>query len=159
NPDRFGHLRWLSSQAFTWEDLLRGGDRDFNDLTVGFRLETPQGSPLLPVPLPLPAVPSGKQEGPPPSRFPHAPGDWQTSQSGGSPAGRGTATLDNFGATLREGDSFQVTLRHSFTVPAGPSSLRFGFEGPAFDTTAHGMKDAFEAALVDADGRPLVHSF
>jgi hypothetical protein len=34
SPDRFDHLRPLSGGRFAFEDLLHGGDKDFNDLVV-----------------------------------------------------------------------------------------------------------------------------
>lgn len=37
NPGRFANLRALRSGAFGWEDLPRGGDRDFNDLIFRWR--------------------------------------------------------------------------------------------------------------------------
>ena len=63
------------------------------------------------------------------------------------------------GDTLSEGNSFDVTVQHTFTVPQQPSTLSFSFE-PSFDTpVGNAPPDAFEAALVTADGTSLVHTF
>src|SRR5262249_13241268 len=49
------------------------------------------------------------------------------------------------------------TLSRSFTVPTNSPALTFTFSTPAFDTTSAGfVKDAFEAALLDDAGNPLV---
>ncbi len=45
NPDNFDHLRWLSATDFAFEDLLGGGDQDFNDVVVRIQFGTPQGQP------------------------------------------------------------------------------------------------------------------
>jgi hypothetical protein len=81
-------------------------------------------------------------------------------QSGGSSAGKGSVTIDGCDATLREGDSFNVTLSQPITIPAERSTLSFDFSNPAFDSTRQGrVKDAFEVALVDASGHSLVPNF
>ncbi|MBV9124301.1 MAG: cadherin-like domain-containing protein, partial [Planctomycetes bacterium] len=70
-----------------------------------------------------------------------------------------TLTVISSGDTLREGNSFNTTVQHTFTVPQQASTLSLSFE-PSFDTTvANAPKDAFEAALVASDGTPLVHTF
>ena len=70
----------------------------------------------------------------------------------------GSVTADtnkSCAAVLREGDSFLVTLSRVFQVPTSPSILTFTYS-VSFDGTATNlMRDAFEAALVDASGRPL----
>jgi RHS repeat-associated protein len=92
---------------------------------------------------------------PPSERF----GDWVQGQDGGSAAGHGYVDIPDCGATMHEGDSFDVTLRRTFTIPADASFLTFAYSDLAFDTTSQGeMKDAFEAALVDGSGSPLVHT-
>jgi hypothetical protein len=81
-------------------------------------------------------------------------------QSGGSAAGKGTVTISGCDATLREGDSFDVTLSQPITIPAQASALSFDTSNLAFDTTSQGRsKDAFEVALVDASGHSLVPTF
>ena len=68
----------------------------------------------------------------------------------------GSVTFANCEAVLREGDSFQVTLERTFTIPPNAGLLAITYEAPTFDTSATRlMRDAFEAALVDATGRPL----
>lgn len=86
--------------------------------------------------------------------------DWTVQQVGGSSAGKGSVDLpDCAGATLHEGDSFNVTLRKTLTVPQQVSDLLFNFDAPAFDTTSQGtIKDAFEVAFVDAKGRSLLQT-
>ena len=60
---------------------------------------------------------------------------------------------------LHEGDSFLVTLDYDMTIPPDPLSISFKYEA-WFDTTdRNSINDAFEAALIDVDGRPLVHTF
>jgi RHS repeat-associated protein len=81
-------------------------------------------------------------------------------QSGGSAAGKGTVTLSGCDATLREGDSFDVTLSQPIIIPAQASTLSFDTSNLAFDATSQGRaKDAFEVALVDASGQSLVPTF
>jgi len=78
-------------------------------------------------------------------------------QSGGSPAGQGSVTINDCDATLREGDSFDVTLSLPIAIPTQASTLNFNYSNLAFDTTSQGrIKDAFEVALVDASGNSLV---
>ncbi|MFN0054206.1 MAG: putative Ig domain-containing protein [Planctomycetales bacterium] len=91
--------------------------------------------------------------------------DWTVNQFGGTDPGVGTVTVapgangDNQ-ATLREGNSFLVTLRRTFVIPSTPSVLTIEYVNLAFDTTDPSfVNDAFEAALVDAQGNTLVHAF
>ena len=78
-------------------------------------------------------------------------------QSCGSPAGQGSVTINDCDATLREGDSFDVTLSLPIAIPTQASTLNFNYSNLAFDTTSQGrVKDAFEVALVDASGNSLV---
>lgn len=84
---------------------------------------------------------------------------WDVAERDGSGAGRGSVAAQAGRAVLREGDSFNVTLSRRLTVPPAPSTLVFRFEDLAFDTTDPAfINDAFEAALVDAEGRSLVHT-
>src|SRR5262249_20731013 len=83
---------------------------------------------------------------------------WDISVTGGSPAGKGSVTVGS--AILREGDSFLVGLERSFTVPENPAPLVFRYTELNFDTADPGsIQDAFEASLMDAQGRNLVHPF
>lgn len=85
---------------------------------------------------------------------------WTVFESGGTNLGKGTVTTSGCAATIREGDSFAVGLQKSFTIPDTPTALQFTFSGPEFDATATGfIRDAFEVALVDTDGNPLVAPF
>ncbi|MEZ6061266.1 MAG: putative Ig domain-containing protein [Planctomycetaceae bacterium] len=44
NPDNFDHTRWDENTIF-WEDLTRGGDRDFDDLVISFEFGTSTNQP------------------------------------------------------------------------------------------------------------------
>src|SRR5262249_21325999 len=84
-------------------------------------------------------------------------GGWTVSETGGSPAGHGTVVAQSGDAVLREGDSFTVSLERTFTIPTTPSVLTFDFTALAFDMASQNtIKDAFEAAFVDAAGKTLV---
>jgi hypothetical protein len=84
---------------------------------------------------------------------------WTTDEQGGSTANHGTVAVAGDQVVLREGDSFRVGLERSFVIPAGATSLSFDYANLAFDTSSVGtIKDAFEAALVDASGQSLVHT-
>lgn len=68
----------------------------------------------------------------------------------------GSVVFTNCEVVMTEGDSFQVTLERTFTVPANAGLLAITYATPTFDDSAtNRMRDAFEAALVDATGRPL----
>ena len=85
--------------------------------------------------------------------------DWTIDESGGTPPNEGNVALDGTTAVLSEGNSFLVTLGRSFTVPDDPVSLTFTFDDPEFDLSNQAfINDAFEAALVGADGNSLVHT-
>ncbi len=59
---------------------------------------------------------------------------------------------------LTEGDSFLVSLERSFAVPENATSLIFTYQA-SFDSLSAGtIKDAFEVALVDQGGQPLVQA-
>lgn len=90
----------------------------------------------------------------PPSQFV----DWTSGQVGGTGPGQGTVTFDT-GATLIEGNSFNVSLSKTLTVPSQPSDFVFQFSGLNFDTTSlQTIKDAFEVAFVDANGKSLLQT-
>jgi len=83
---------------------------------------------------------------------------WQAKESGGlqSP---GSVVAQNCAAILSEGDSFLVELSTPFTV-AEESAVRFTYSGLVFDDTdTEFHNDAFEFALLDLDGNPLVATF
>ena len=60
--------------------------------------------------------------------------------------------------TLLENDDFLSTESRQIVVGPDVNSLSFEFT-PEFDTTDDFVNDAFEVALVDADGQSLVHTF
>src|SRR5262249_2408269 len=84
-------------------------------------------------------------------------GGWTVFQTGGSGANIGTVTYDGSGFIVTEGNSFQVGLKHGFTIPTSPNILTFDYSNLSFDTASTGrIKDAFEAAFVDANGNSVV---
>lgn len=61
--------------------------------------------------------------------------------------------------TLTEDDRFETTAAQAITVPAGASYFEFDILNLSFDTDTSGrISDAFEVALLDADGNSLVHT-
>jgi RHS repeat-associated protein len=85
---------------------------------------------------------------------------WNVFESGGTITDKGTVTAMNCEATLREGNSFIVGLERTFTVPASPMAIEITYDSPNFDTLdTNFVRDAFEIALVDRDGNPLVAPF
>src|SRR5262249_44263366 len=107
NPDSVDHVRWLADNRFGFEDLMGGGDREFDDLVARVDFSPSCG-------------------------FDDALTDWKVDEAGGSTGGHGTVTAAHGAAVLREGDSFNVSLRRTFVVPDEPSALRIEFEPPAF---------------------------
>jgi hypothetical protein len=84
---------------------------------------------------------------------------WTVAESGGSATGHGTVVEDHCDAVMREGDSFNVTLTHTFTVPAQLSVLTFTYADLSFEPAPPNViQDAFEAALLDSNSKPLVHT-
>jgi RHS repeat-associated protein len=84
-------------------------------------------------------------------------GGWTVIQTGGSGANIGTVTYDGSGFVLTEGNSFQIGLSHSFTIPSSPNILTFNYSNLSFDTAGAGhINDAFEAAFVDSSGKSVV---
>jgi len=84
---------------------------------------------------------------------------WTASQTGGSEPGRGVVSGGACFARLVEGDSFNVTLQRTFTVPDERTVVQFTFDQLVFDTAdGTGINDAFEAAVVDAAGSSVVHT-
>ncbi len=89
--------------------------------------------------------------------FPLGLEDWTVEQRGGSESGQGSVEMDGDAAVMREGDSFVVTLEHSFLVPDDPTVMSFTYADLSFDGADEDfVNDAFEAALVDSSGLPLV---
>ncbi len=82
--------------------------------------------------------------------------DWTVTEHGGS-ASPGRVVVQGNDAVIEEGDSFLVTLEHTFEVPQNASTLSFTYTDLSFDTTdPNFINDAFEAALVDGDGNSLI---
>jgi len=84
--------------------------------------------------------------------------DWTIVESGGTETGLGTVEeASEGGIVLREGDSFYVGIQQEIMIPHNPNLLSFAFTDLAFDATAqNSIKDAFEVALVDDQGRTVV---
>ncbi|TWT92954.1 hypothetical protein [Neorhodopirellula pilleata] len=81
---------------------------------------------------------------------------WATNEFGGSPTGRGEVSLGTNELVASEGDSLLIEISQPVTIPANPSTLSFSFE-VHFDTTAQQqINDAFEVALLGADGFSVV---
>lgn len=70
-----------------------------------------------------------------------------------------TITRTSTDVRLQEETFFSRAIERTFTIPASASALRFSFADLQFDTTdPNAINDAFEAALVDANGNSLVHT-
>ncbi len=82
--------------------------------------------------------------------------DWTTNQFGGSDTGYGTVLEDGAGILASEGDSLLVTMTRSISIPDSPTVLMVGFEASFDETTDDRINDAFEVALLDADGYSVV---
>ncbi|MFO0796118.1 MAG: putative Ig domain-containing protein [Gemmataceae bacterium] len=92
--------------------------------------------------------------------FPTDLAGWAAAERGGTAGRRGSVAPGGGRPVLAEGDSFVTTLSRSFAVPAGAAPLSFTYESLGFDTSDPGfVNDAFEAALLDAAGNPLVPAF
>jgi hypothetical protein len=78
-----------------------------------------------------------------------------TDQAGNVGTAQITVTRDG-GTTLVEGTRFATPFQQTFTIPSQPSELQFTYDDLQFDTTAHFIKDAFEASLTDQSGNSLV---
>ena len=118
----------------------------------------PNVPPVVPPTVPPPpVVPPIIIPPPPPVPISLDLAGWTVAETGGSTGNRGTVTGTQDGAVLREGNSFTTTFARSFVVPATASVLSFGFRSPLFDRNDTGfVHDAFEVALLDDRGRPLV---
>jgi RHS repeat-associated protein len=76
-------------------------------------------------------------------------GGWSSFQTGGTGGGIGTVTWANSVFTLTEGNSFDVGLKNTFTIPTSPNILTFDYKNLTFGTGTLGrMNDAFEVAFV-----------
>ena len=87
------------------------------------------------------------------------PGDWTFGESGGLNGMAGSGVAQGCTVVLEEGNSFEVLASISFDVPQNTSHFVFEYSGLNFDgADAGSISDAFEAALVDANGNSLVHT-
>ncbi len=85
---------------------------------------------------------------------------WSTFELGGSAAGKGSVSTDADALVLTEGDSFEVVAERPVTIPADPGQLTFRYQELSFSTpSTHDINDAFEVALVGADGKSLVPTY
>lgn len=134
NPGGTQQFRFLSRNRFAAEEGVNGGDRDFND-AIGELAVTAGTTP------------------PGDGNFPNDLTGFITTITGGT---TGTATVTNNRLTLSEGDSFRVAVSKVFTVPASPTVVQVAYEVPFFDSTSQGnIRDAFEVAVLGANGAPL----
>lgn len=77
-----------------------------------------------------------------------------------TPGVPGSAGVEGCELFLREGDSFQVSLRRAYQVPPGAVTLDVTFLRPAFASgSSNRMGDAFEVALLAPAGGPLTFNF
>ena len=84
---------------------------------------------------------------------------WRWQQYGGSDAAHGKVAFENSDLVIHEGDSFLVTLEREIVIPEKPNSLSFEFWDDFDETDREFINDAFEVALLDAEGRPVVPTF
>jgi RHS repeat-associated protein/uncharacterized repeat protein (TIGR01451 family) len=86
---------------------------------------------------------------------------WQFFQTGGSSSGMGSMTLNPpCEEVIHVGDSFAAWAQRSFVIPNRPQAVTFTYEDLSLNTpSAPSIKDAFEVALVDASGNPLVPTY
>ncbi|CAN5612751.1 hypothetical protein BH11PLA2_BH11PLA2_40530 [soil metagenome] len=158
NPGGASQFRFLPRNRIAVEErsLPDGSDADFNDaisniIVNGVTVPPPPVPPVPPVP-PSPPVPP-----PPPTSDGNIPPDLAgiTTVITGGTTGTVTPNADNT-VTLREGDAFRVALSQPFTVPANGSVVRVTYDSLNFDTASTGtILDAFEVAVLAADGTPL----
>ncbi|MFV2069836.1 MAG: Ig-like domain-containing protein, partial [Pirellulales bacterium] len=160
--DPTGYETTFGVAATATGDTDSDGDLDFDD--IGPFVDTLQGAPSPPSTDSSPPQ-FGNTDVSPETidvslGFSNGLNGWAIGQSGGSAGGQGTVTTLDDRAVMREGDSFQVTLEHPFVVPDGADQLHFDLASADFDTTDPAfINDAFEAALLDANGQSLVHTF
>ena len=83
---------------------------------------------------------------------------WTQAEYGGSDTRHGTVDILDDTAVMSEGDSFLVTFSHTMEIPEGATDISFTYDPPSFDTAANFINDAFEVALIDSEGRSLVHT-
>lgn len=85
---------------------------------------------------------------------------WTSFESGGTAGNLGSIISQGNDVVLAENSSYVVGLKRLINVGASPNILRFRYEPVQFDYTAFSqIKDAFEVALIDGKGIPLVNTF
>ncbi|MEX2214855.1 MAG: putative Ig domain-containing protein [Phycisphaeraceae bacterium] len=84
----------------------------------------------------------------------------RTTDAAGNTGEAGLTVIREDGQTvvLVEGSDFTVQFQSTFTVPEAASTLAITFDALLFDSSDAFINDAFEIALVDAQGRSLVHT-
>ena len=92
-------------------------------------------------------------------RFANNLANWSVTENGGTESGAGGATAIENGALMREGDSFVVEMRQSWTVTSATRALAFTYETGFDSSDTTSINDAFEVAFVDSDGYSLVKTF
>lgn len=86
---------------------------------------------------------------------PHPLDGWNVAQYGGRGAGAGSVVAEHGALVLKEGNSFLVEARREVVIPNYPSVLELAYQG-VFDTSNGFINDAFEVALLGADGHSVV---
>ena len=83
---------------------------------------------------------------------------WTVQESGGNLSPGTVVELDG-DIVLTEGDSFLVSLMQSVVIPENPEVLTFDFLATFENADDDFINDAFEVALVDQNGMPVVPVF
>lgn len=83
---------------------------------------------------------------------------WTIAESGGDQS-PGTVQEVDGDIVLTEGDSFLVTLQKNVVIPENPEVLTFDFIATFDNADDDFINDAFEVALVDQNGMPVVPVF
>jgi hypothetical protein len=157
NPGERPFTRFLTGNRVAFEDSLNA-DRDFNDFIGKLVFHPAQGSaiPIFSPPPSAPAPAPAPAPLPPPEPPNIIPSDWTVPPLGGSPIGHGSVTFEDGEAILREGDSFEVRMERTFSMPAEPAMLTIEYRQMNFDRSGRdAIRDAFEAAFLDDQGNPL----
>ena len=148
------------ASAATADNVTPGAAVESSTFTAG--LDTPAAGPDQVIPVEMPSGGSFDSDTTGATiacGFTNGLDGWTIEESGGSDTGQGGVVADNGSALLTEGDSFVVSLERTFEVPEEPNSYSFTYSDLSFDTTdTDFINDAFEAALIDADGNSLVHT-
>jgi RHS repeat-associated protein len=71
----------------------------------------------------------------------------------------GSVNASNCEVVLTEGDSFLVSISRTLELPTNAAALSFSYSMLSFDKgTSNKIKDAFEVALIDANGQPVTYA-